>query len=99
MKARIASPLARRAEEGALRPQRICLSIGEPGGRTTRATPLLLGQTEGGSRRRGKTVRLITLFWKVNYCSDLQAKPAVSRARSTASTQLLALSRHEKVCG
>jgi len=37
------SPLARRAEGGALPPQRVCLSVGEPGGRTTRATPLFTG--------------------------------------------------------
>src|SRR5206468_5695138 len=54
MRARMVSPLARRAEGGALRPQRVCLSIGEPGGRTTRTTPLLLGTLKVAPRGGGK---------------------------------------------
>src|SRR5712691_2547137 len=47
--------------------------------------PPVTGHNEARSRRCGRTVRLITKH------------SAVSRARRTASTQLAALSRHDKV--
>src|SRR5437667_1832649 len=99
MRARMVSPLARRAEGGALRPQRVCLSIGEPGGRTTRTTPLLLGTLKVALRGGGKLCGSSRGSGRSIATTNCNVRSTVSRARNTASTRLAALSRHENVSG
>src|SRR5437667_6137794 len=99
MRARMVSPLARRAEGGALRPQRVCLSIGEPGGRSTRTTPLLLGTLKVAPGGRGKLCGSSRCSVRSIAAAIYKQMRGVASAQHKVSTRLAALSRHENVGG
>src|SRR4029077_17427241 len=81
---------------GALRPQRVCSALGSQADARPALPPCFTGHTEGRSSGPGKTVRLVTRFWNINCRRHLREQSIGVASACTASTQLVAVSRHEE---
>src|SRR5216684_1036609 len=94
MKARMVSPLARRAEEGRCGLSGSAPALGSQADARPALPPCFTGHTEGRGSGPGKTVRLVTRLWNINCHSHLRGQALGVASARTASTQLVAVSRH-----